>query len=696
MVFDVSSLNPPQREAVLHDEGALLVLAGAGSGKTRVVTMRIARLLREGHDPRGILAVTFTNKAAKEMRERVGPLCARPPRGLSVSTFHSLCARILRSDAHRIGISGGFTILDSADQLAQLLRVARDESIDLEDAKPPLILSRIGAFKNQGLRPDDTLPAKDDLDRLAARLYPPFAAHLRQLDAVDFDDLLLLARDLLETIRDVRERYQHRLRFLMIDEYQDTNPLQLELVRLLAGPRQNICAVGDDDQAIYGFRGGCVENILNFDQQFAPCKVIKLEQNYRSTSAILNAANAVIANNRGRKDKTLFSALGDGEMPKIKGCADGEAEAETVARMILEEMKHKRPLGDIALLYRANPQSRAFEEQLRLNDIPYHVVGGQEFYERKEVKDALAYLTLLVRPSDELAYRRVVNLPARGLGEKAVAAAIENARRHERSFIEDGALGAPGADLPEKSRKALVGFCRPLQRAQEELEGADLEDDLSDICARAMYSAGIEALLGKEKDLKRRERISESVEEVIRGLFAWTGRLLDARENPDLAESWVVDVNAHPVSSFLDRVALEEEEREKARQKRRENEGQQKKDDRVTLMSLHRSKGLEFPVVFMVGFEEGLLPHRRALEEDGGDAIEEERRLCYVGITRAQRRLTFTYAKARRRRKQMVPRRLSRFAEELPDGVRPKEVVLPDQETAAAGFFEQMRGQFKN
>jgi superfamily I DNA/RNA helicase len=290
----------------------------------------------------------------------------------------------------------------------------------------------------------------------------------------------------------------------------------------------------------------------------------------------------------------------------------------------------------------------------------------------------------------------VVNLPARGLGEKGVAAVIDLARRNERSFLEEGTLGAPGADLNPKARAALEGFCRPLLNAQSELAGADLEDDVSDICARAIYAAGIESLLDREKDLKRRERISDSVEEVVRALFAWTGRLLDARENPDLAESWVVDTHAHPVSSFLDRVALEEEEREKARQKKRENQGEQKRDDRVTLMSLHRSKGLEFPVVYVVGFEEGLLPHRRSIEEGGPEAIEEERRLCYVGITRAQLSLTFTWSKARRRRKIMVPRALSRFATELPDEVanQTKEVEPPDQETAAAGFFAQMRGQF--
>ncbi|MCP4501332.1 MAG: UvrD-helicase domain-containing protein [Deltaproteobacteria bacterium] len=696
MRIDLSTLNPPQREAVKHNFGAMLVLAGAGSGKTRVVTTRIARLLQEGHSGRSILAVTFTNKAAKEMKERVLNLVERRmARGITVSTFHALCARILRKDAHRIELAGHFTILDAADQLAQLLRVAKEENVDLGEEKPAAVLSQIGHFKNQGWHPKDVVTDGNPANMLAARLYAGYASHLRQLAAVDFDDLLLLCRDLLRDVDDVRERYKKQFRFVLIDEYQDTNPLQLELLQLLVNREQNVCAVGDDDQAIYGFRGGDVANILAFDSHFPPCKVVKLEQNYRSTSNILNAANAVIRNNTVRKDKTLFSELGDGEKIRLVASADGESEATFIATTIVDMLKKGEVTPkDISLLYRANPQSRAFEEQLRLHGVPYKVIGGQEFYERKEVKDTLAYVSLMIRPDDELAFRRVVNLPARGLGEKAVQKVIDGAKERGLSLIEYGAAGSDGADLKAIQRATMKRFCTPLLEARERIAMLSLEDDIAETASRAAFAAGLQGAMNAEKDLKRRERFQESAEEVFNGLFAWTGRLLEAQENPDLEESWVVDLKAPPLLSFLDRIALEDEEREKARQKNR-GDDEKKIDDRVTLMTFHRSKGLEFPVVFFVGFEEGIIPHRRTLDEGDPAGIEEERRLAYVGITRAQKQLIFTYAIARRRRRQMVPRTLCRFASEIPDEVMLREgmVAPPEEEDPAAGFFSAMKGK---
>ena len=708
MRLPIDLLNPPQREAVLHPGGPLLVLAGAGSGKTRVVTMRLARLLLEGHAARSLLAVTFTNKAAKEMKERLIQLVGKArARGVVVSTFHSLCARLLRRDAHRIDLSPGFTILDSSDQLAQLMRIAKEEGVELEEISPKMVLARIGYFKNQGQLPGAVPPPADEVGLLGLRLYAPYQKHLRSLQAVDFDDLLLLARELLEQAPDVRDRYRHLFQHVLIDEYQDTNPLQFDLVRLLVGPHRNLCVVGDDDQAIYGFRGASVDNILSFDQHFSPCTVVKLEQNYRSTQLILDAANHVIAKNTGRKEKSLFSGLGAGEPPRIVACATGEEEARFVASEIARLMAvgEVEP-DDVALLYRANPQSRLFEEHLRLEGVPYRVVGGQEFFERREVKDALAYLALIARPDDELAFRRVVNLPSRGLGDVAVARVLFTARERGVSLIDHGAEGALGAGLKPAQIDALEGFCRPLKMARERLADPSWDGDIAELCEAALRRAGLDDLLAKEKDLKTRERIQDAFEELFTALSSFSERVRDAEESPDLAESWLLEESASkdPLAAFLDRVALEEEQREKDRQKEKQNEDKKdaghKKSGKVTLMTFHASKGLEYPHVFFVGFEEGLMPHRRVIEE-GEDGVSEERRLCYVGITRAQRRLTFTWAKARKRRRELVRREISRFAHDLPDGLvvreDPERPLSEEQEqAAAAGFFAKMRAQLSD
>jgi superfamily I DNA/RNA helicase len=703
-VIGLDGLNPPQREAVLHDRGPMLVLAGAGSGKTRVVTMRIARLLLEGTNPRSILAVTFTNKAAKEMKERVHDLVGWDrARGVTISTFHSLCARMLRRDAPSIDLSPNFQILDTADQLAQLTRVAKEAGVHLDEVKPRNVLGRIGLFKNRGLLPDEVQPHGDIVTQLAARLYGGYAAHLRELSAVDFDDLLLLARELLRADEDVRDRYRAQWHQILIDEYQDTNPLQLDLVRLIVGEHKNVCVVGDDDQAIYGFRGADVENILLFDKHFGGAKIVKLEQNYRSTGAILDAANAVIAQTPGRRGKTLFSALGAGELPRMVPCVDGDAEGAFVARecgLLLSEGRYKP--DDMAVLYRAGPQSRLFEEHLRNAGVPYRVVGGQEFFERREVKDVMAYLTLIARPDTELAFRRVVNLPSRGLGDAAVKKIIYAAREQRVSLIDYGAEGAPGAGLKDAQRAALERFCAPLLHARAQLQADERHSgpdvDPSQTCELAILDAGIRDVIGREKDLAAREKIQDSFEEVITSLSAFADRLRDARESPDLPESQVLNEIAEgqdALGAFLDRVALDEKEREKDRQK---DEDKADSRGRVTLMSLHASKGLEFPVVFFVGFEEGLIPHRRVLEEgDGG--VSEERRLCYVGITRAQRLLYFTYARGRRRRNRIVPRSPSRFSDDLPEGgfekvEGPREVTEDEQDGMATDFFSQMRSRF--
>ena len=703
MSVDVSQLNAAQREAVLHEEGPLLVLAGAGSGKTRVVTMRIARLLALGRPARSILAVTFTNKAAREMKERLIDQVGPSARGVWVSTFHSLCSRLLRKDAHRIGLSTAFTILDEGDQASQLSRVAKEQGLKLEEGVPRQVLQRISYAKNQGVRPGDPFPGTDDVSLLAARLMKPYAAHCRALSALDFDDLLLCARELLEQVPDVRKRYQALFRYVHVDEYQDTNPLQFDLVRLLVGPHNNLCVVGDDDQAIYGFRGACLDNILGFDALYAPCTVVKLEQNYRSTGRILACANAVIAKNEKRRAKTLYSALGDGPPVEVQATDDGEAEGDVVGSRIFDLVNgthgEKVPPGEIAVLYRAGPQSRVFEEALRLRGVPYTVVGGQEFYARREVKDTLAWLTLIVRPDDEIAFRRVVNLPSRGLGDGAVGKILASAKQAGATILDHAAAGAPGALLKPKQEEALIAFATPLREARRLMEAvrADPEADLSEIAWRAVRDAGLDDALAAETDLKARDKMLEAGQEVLDAFASWCDRLHGASEAPDLEESWLVaDATAAPLESFLDRIALDEEERQRAKddaKKRDERKDKKKGDGRVQLMSLHASKGLEFPYVFLVGFEEGLLPHRRVLEEGGAEGVEEERRLAYVGITRARRQLVLTWAKFRRRRKAMHARRRSRFGDDLPPEsitlITPQ--LLSVEEDPAAAFFAGMK-----
>jgi superfamily I DNA/RNA helicase len=696
---NIDSLNPPQRAAVLHEQGPLLVLAGAGSGKTRVVTMRIARLLFEGVPARSILAVTFTNKAAKEMKARVLDLVGKErARGIVISTFHSLCARLLRRDALRIELSPGFSILDTSDQLAQLARVAKEVGVSLDEVKPRMVLGRIGLFKNKGWLPEDMQPHGDIISQLAVRLYGPYARHLRGLSAVDFDDLLLLTRELLQKAPDVAERYQGLWQHVLIDEYQDTNPLQLDLVRQLVGPHNNLCVVGDDDQAIYGFRGADIENIRSFDRHFSPCTVVKLEQNYRSVGRILDLANAVIEKNEGRKGKTLFSALGPGELPRLVACTDGEGEAIFVAREIATLLGQKTyEADDVALLYRAGPQSRLFEEHLRLAGVPYQVIGGQEFFERREVKDVLAFLTLIARPDSEIAYRRVVNMPSRGLGDAAVRKVLLSAKERGIDPVSHGAEGAPGADLKDAQRETLARFSRPLLAARLELARPGEGDDPAERCERALLAAGMADAIAREKDLVIQEKVRDAVEEVMTSLSAFAERLREARESPDLAESQILIEIAEgqdSLGAFLDRIALDEREKEKEKQ-RDDKDDRGKKTGKVTLMSLHASKGLEYPVVFFVGFEEGLMPHRRVIEEG---SVDEERRLCYVGVTRAQRLLYLTHARARRRRNQMVPRTRSRFADEA--GEERFELTDPgklpsegEQVLMAEDFFASMKAK---
>jgi len=563
-------------------------------------------------------------------------------------------------------------------------------------------LSRIGLWKNQGFRTDKgplaidgegsaRVGRLDDVAALADRLWIPYAAHLRALSAVDFDDLLLYARELLEDTADVRKRYQALFRYLHIDEYQDTNPLQLDIVRQLCGAHNNIAVVGDDDQAIYGFRGADVHGILGFAQHFGtpqtPCTTVKLEENYRSTGNILAAANAVIKKNTQRMDKTLRTSGEAGAPVEILGLADGDAEGDAVCSRIATLVKEGAKPEDIAILYRAGPQSRVFEEGLRMRGVPYRVVGGMEFFQRKEVKDTLALMSCICRPDDELSFRRVVNLPARGLGEKAIATFVAHAKTTGRPLV-DVAADVSGTTLKPAQEATLRAFALPLvaARARVLAEAYDEDKDVADTVRQAVLRASIAAVIDDEPELEAKERWRDTVDEVTNAFASFVDGLREARLSPDLEASAVAlgEVGPDgPLAAFLDKLALDDKDDD-------DDDDEREKKGRVQLMSLHASKGLEFPYVFLVGLEEGLLPHRRVIEE-GGLGVEEERRLCYVGITRARRALVITRALHRRKRHELLARRASRFLEDIPLEAQGKSADVPAD--PAAAFFAAMRAR---
>ncbi|MBL93340.1 MAG: ATP-dependent DNA helicase Rep [Myxococcales bacterium] len=497
---------------------------------------------------------------------------------------------------------------------------------------------------------------------------------------MDFDDLLLLARELLQQNVDIRNQLQERIHHLLIDEYQDTNPLQLSLIQLLASPQCQVCAVGDDDQAIYAFRGANIENILRFEQDFAPCRVIKLEENYRSYQNILTAAHGVISKNPHRKGKKLFSNLGPGNKIKVLECEDGSKEAETVALNIHDDL-HKRgmPAHNIALLYRANPQSRLFEESLRQQAIPYKIVGGTSFFDTKEVKNLLAWLSLIDYPGNEMSFRRMVNFPARGIGHKTLERLVDNAPQAKQSFLAFSAAGAPGLDLKKTAQQSLISFAAPLFEAAQAAQKAHPRQMVA-ICERAIQDAGYKRWVAEEKDPKIRDRIREAHQGFFDALALFCEQYEEAKSNPRAHES--IDTKRSVLRAFLQKLSLEDKEDLREEDKSKTSKG------KVTLMSLHAAKGLEFEKVYLVGFEEGLLPHRRSLEESGDTGVQEERRLCYVGITRAKAQLVLSYAQWRRRRHERIKREPSRFLENIPAKTldTPKPIEETEEETAFNAF----------
>ena len=632
------TLNAEQKEAVLHTEEPLLILAGAGSGKTRVLTHRIAYLIEEkGVNPWNILAITFTNKAAGEMRERVDKIVGFGSESIWVSTFHSMCVRILRRYIDRLGYDTNFTIYDTDDQKTLMKDVCKMLEIDTKVYKERMFLSEISSAKDELVTPEEyELNAVGDyVKSKIAQVYKEYEKQLRANNALDFDDLLLKTVQLFQTQADVLEHYQERFRYIMVDEYQDTNTVQFQLIRILAEKYKNLCVVGDDDQSIYKFRGANIHNILNFERVFDDSKVIKLEQNYRSTSNILNAANAVIRHNTGRKDKTLWTDNEEGEKISFKQFDTAFDEAEYIVGDIRKKVTDKGyTYSDCAVLYRTNAQSRMFEEKFVTANIPYKIIGGVNFYARREIKDLLSYLKTIDNGKDDLAVRRIINVPKRSIGLTTVNRVQENALERGISFY-DALCSADLIDNMGRSISKIDSFVALIEHFKEQSEKISLLQLMEEIIEMTGYIDALEA----ENEIEAQTRI-ENIEELKNKIVAYEESCED--EKPTL-------------SGFLEEVALVAD-----------IDTLDENSDYVVLMTLHSAKGLEFPNVYLAGMEDGLFPSYMAITADDPMEIEEERRLCYVGITRAKKHLTMTGARRRMVHGETQYNKLSRFLKEIP------------------------------
>ncbi len=641
----LEGLNEPQREAVTYPGGPLLILAGAGSGKTRVLTHRIAYLLATGTaQPHEILSITFTNKAATEMRDRVGLLVGRRVRAMWVMTFHSACARMLRAHADRLGYTRQFTIYDQADSRRLIKRCLDDLGVDPKRFTPAAIGSQISDAKNR-LRDADAYAQMvgSFFEQTVADVYRAYERELHRANAMDFDDLLVRAVDLLQLFDEVRERYAEGFRHVLVDEYQDTNHAQYRWLQLLTKEHRNIMVVGDDSQAIYGFRGADIRNILDFEDEYVDAHVVKLEQNYRSTQTILDAANAVISNNRGRKPKHLWTDLGQGDPIKVRELEDEHAEGRFVTGEIQRLMDEGTSLDEIAVFYRTNAQSRVLEDTLTRADIAYQVIGGTKFYERAEIKDAIAYLITLVNPHDVGAFTRIVNSPRRGIGSTSLSRVLSHANTMGVSIWDAASQPEQVPGLGAPAIKALHRFMATMHVLRERVEAnVTVAELLKELLQETGYLEALEA----ERTIEAQGRI-ENLEELVNVASEY-----DAS-----------DAETHSLDDFLQQVSLRSDADERA-------------DDTgvVTLMTLHNAKGLEFGIVFMIGCEEGVFPHSRALDEGG---LEEERRLCYVGITRAERDLYMCYARTRNVFGSRTWGAPSRFISEIPQELTDREEQRP-------------------
>jgi DNA helicase II / ATP-dependent DNA helicase PcrA len=656
----LSGLNDPQREAVSYGEGPLLILAGAGSGKTRVLTHRIAYLIATGAaKPNEILSITFTNKAAGEMRDRAELLVGRRVRAMWLMTFHAACARILRAEAPRLGYTRQFTIYDQADSRRLIKRCLDELGIDPKRFTPASIGAQISDAKNK-LRDSDAYARMvgSFFEQTVADVYRSYERELHRMNAMDFDDLLVRAVNVLELFEEVRERYAGGFRHVLVDEYQDTNHVQYRWLQLLTGEHRNLMVVGDDAQSIYGFRGADIANILNFQDAFPDAHVVKLEQNYRSTQTILDAANAVIRNNRGQTPKSLWTELGQGDPIKVRELDDEHAEARFVTGEIQRLVDGGSSRSEIAVFYRTNSQSRVLEDTLVRAEIAYQVIGGTKFYERAEIKDAIAYLTVLVNPQDVGAFTRIVNSPRRGIGATSISRLLGHANTTGETVWE---LAAAPEDVPGLGSAAIKSLRRFMGTMEVLQERAQSEATIAVLLKEMLQETGYMEALQAERTIEAQGRI-ENLEELVNVAVEYDV----AAEQPSLEE-------------FLQQIALVADA-----------DGREDDEGLVTLMTLHNAKGLEYPIVFMIGCEEGVFPHSRALDEGG---LEEERRLCYVGITRAERDLYVTSARTRTvfgARNFGAP---SRFIGEIPVGLTDRDSQAATRFARGAGAFGGIRGR---
>ncbi len=664
----LDALNEPQRQAVMATDGPLLILAGAGSGKTRVLTHRTAYLIEEcGVNPYNIMAITFTNKAAGEMRERIDQMVGYGSESIWVCTFHSTCVRILRRYIDRLGFGTNFTIYDSDDQKTLMKDICKRLEIDTKIYKEKMFLSAISSAKDELIDPIEfeTRAAGDYVKRKQAQVYREYQQALKQNNALDFDDLIMKTVELFKLDKEVLASYQDRFRYIMVDEYQDTNTAQFELIRLLALKYQNLCVVGDDDQSIYKFRGANIYNILNFEHHFPDATVIKLEQNYRSTQNILDAANAVIANNQGRKEKRLWTDNGAGDKITFEQLDTAAEEADFVARDIARRVrKGEYQYKDCAILYRTNAQSRLFEERFITANIPYKIFGGVNFYARKEVKDLLAYLKTIDNGQDDLAVRRIINIPKRGIGAASINKVALYAQEQEISFYDALCVAeqVPGLGKAAAKIRLFVLFIQSMKAKAKLLSVADL---LQEVIETTGYVRELEAE-GTDEAEARIENIDELISKAV-----------------DYAEG----EEAPTLNGFLENVALVAD-----------IDSFDENSDYVVLMTLHSAKGLEFPNVYLAGLEDGLFPSYMSITSDNSQAeIEEERRLAYVGITRAKKNLTITSARVRMVRGQTQYGKVSRFVREIPPELLSGKIYEPKtkEEPIEQSTFQKARKAFR-
>ncbi len=656
-------LNPPQREAAEQITGPVLILAGAGTGKTRVVTTRIANMVVHDIPPEQILAVTFTNKAANEMRERVSTMIEEDMvRALTICTFHSLCVRVLRTSIELLGYKENFTIYSASDQVGLLRRIIVRKAGKEENLEPKQAISMISQAKNRGDLPHE------DPQALINEVYHEYVKELKQLNAVDFDDLLILAVKAVEEHPEVAAMWQRRFRYVMVDEFQDTNSLQMRLLRKIVNPsEQNVCVVGDDDQSIYAWRGADITNILDFERFFPNPKVIKLEENYRSTNSILRLANSLIRHNLDRREKTLWSSKGDGEVSRVVSMPDAETEADWIIAELLEHHNiRQREYKDMSILFRMNTQSRVFEQKLREAGIPYKLIGGQSFFERREVKDILSYLNLFLNHDDDVSLLRVIATPPRGIGQGTVALATQFSIDNRMSIFDTLNDLQFLSELSTRAQKAIERFTEFIHRYSDvaHTESANYANMTEELIKEIEYSDFL------KKNCKNQEEIDTrraNLGELIESMHAHVARK-----------------SSKGLRSFLDGVALMQD---------KEKEKDEAQMDGVFLITMHAAKGLEFPICYIVGVEDGILPHSRSIEEG---SRSEERRLFYVGITRAQESLTITWCNARKRYGDPMPCQPSSFFKELCENEHVREdyeelETRPVDDDFANDYFAKMR-----